>query len=403
MSNSSPKSLGQKIWRVISGFEIAVVCLVLLFLLTFFGTIEQKWIGLYAVIQKYFDIDSFLVFPSRGDGKFIFFPLPGAYWVIVLLSINMFCGGLIRARKGWKTVGVLIAHFSILFMLIAGAVSSLSKVEGSMTMFQGEKSDFAQKFHTTTIEVAKIDEKGNRLAPKIIPSSALSEMRKEDILNAEFPEGGFTMDVTGMHHSSNILEDNKKNERTDEDGPVVDGFFLREVEYNKDNELANMAGCYATVKDKEGNEIQKLILWMGNTSPVSFGHDGQRYSVLLTMEVWPMPFKVELHKSVGEYYPGTGRPSTFESTISKVADGQREDYKIFMNNPMRHGGFTLFQANWQDTGGRPLSGFTIVTNPSDKWPEYSLYVATVGLLIHFLFMLFRFAGGSSRSRKSKES
>jgi hypothetical protein len=42
MSNSSPKSLGQKIWRVISGFEIAVVCLGLLFLLTFFGTIEQN-------------------------------------------------------------------------------------------------------------------------------------------------------------------------------------------------------------------------------------------------------------------------------------------------------------------------------------------------------------------------
>ena len=161
-----------------------------------------------------------------------------------------------------------------------------------------------------------------------------------------------------------------------------------------------MAGCYATVKDKEGNEIQELILWMGNPSPVSFVHNEQRYLVTLTMEIWPMPYEVELHKSVGEYYPGTRKASTFESTITKVANDQREDYKIFMNNPMRHGGFTLFQANWSDTGGKPFSGFAIVTNPSDKWPEYSLYVATVGLLIHFLLMLFRFAGGSSRSRKS---
>ena len=161
-----------------------------------------------------------------------------------------------------------------------------------------------------------------------------------------------------------------------------------------------MAGCYATVKDKEGNEIQELILWMGNPSPVSFVHNKQRYLVTLTMEIWPMPFEVELHKTVGEYYPGTRKASTFESTITKVANDQREDYKIIMNHPMRHGGFTLFQANWSDTGGKPFSGFAIVTNPSDKWPEYSLYAATVGLLIHFLFMLFRFAGGSSRSRKS---
>ncbi|MDA7881570.1 cytochrome c biogenesis protein ResB [Akkermansiaceae bacterium] len=402
MSQPGNKTLGQKIWRVISGFEIAVVCLALLFLLTFFGTIEQKWVGLYAVIQKYFDIDSFLVFPSRGDGKFIFFPLPGAYWVMVVLSINMFCGGLIRARKGWRTVGVLISHFAILFMLIAGAVSSLSKVEGQMSVYQGEISDYAQKYHTTTIEVAKYDDKGNRMAPKIVPSKTLRALKRGDVLHAEFPEEEFTMDITGMLGSSNLFLE-KSTERIKEDGPVVDGFFIREAEYNKNNELANMAGCYVTVKDKQGEEIQELILWMGNPSPVSFVHNGQRYAVTLTMEVWPMPFEVELHKTIGEYYPGTRKASSFESTITKVANDHREDYKIIMNHPMRHGGFTLFQANWSDTGGRPFSGFAIVTNPSDKWPEYSLYVATVGLLIHFLIMLFRFGGGRSNPRKSAES
>ena len=390
MSKFSEKNLGQKIWRVISGFEIAVICLALLFLLTFFGTIEQKWIGLYAVIQKYFDIDSFLVFPTRGDGKFIFFPLPGAYWVMVVLSINMFCGGLIRARKGLKTVGVLISHFAILFMLVAGAVSSISKVEGQMSVYQGEKSDYAQKYHTTTIEVAGFDDDGNRLAPKIIPSKALRSMRKGDVLHAEFPEEGFTVDVTGMVIASNLFLE-RTAEKIEEDGPTVDGFFLREAEYNKDNELANMAGCYATVKDKDGNEIQELILWMGNPSPVSFVHDEKRYVVTLTMEIWPMPYEVELHKSVGEYYPGTRKASHFESTITKVVDDKREDFRIYMNHPMRHGGFTLFQANWSDTGGKPFSGFAIVTNPSDKWPEYALWTALLGLLIHFLIMLTYFA------------
>ena len=43
-------SLGQRIFRIAAGFEIAVVCLSLLFLLTFFGTIEQRWFGLWTTI-----------------------------------------------------------------------------------------------------------------------------------------------------------------------------------------------------------------------------------------------------------------------------------------------------------------------------------------------------------------
>jgi len=156
MSDSTQKSrpsLAARIFRILAGYEIAVICLSLLFLLTFFGTIEQKWFGLWATIHKYFDISSLIVLPTLGNGKAIFLPLPGAYWVIVVLGINMLCGAIIRARKGWKKFGVLLSHCSILFMLIAGAVSSVSKEEGHMRVLQGEKSDYAQKLFKHDIEI----------------------------------------------------------------------------------------------------------------------------------------------------------------------------------------------------------------------------------------------------------
>jgi len=116
-----------------------------------------------------------------------------------------------------------------------------------------------------------------------------------------------------------------------------------------------------------------------------------------------MPFKVELHKSVGEYYPGTQKPSWFQSDVTKVDGANRESYEIIMNEPMRHGGYTLYQARWTppppgETARR--SGFAIVENPSDKWPEYSLWIAIAGLLIHFLMMLVRFIDSATRSSKS---
>ena len=402
MSKAPPKTLGQKVFRVLAGFEIAIICLTLLFLLTFFSTLEQQWIGLYGTIKKYFDINSFFVVPRNSDEKIIFFPLPGAYWVMLVLTINMILGGLIRARKGWKTLGVLVSHFSIVFMMIAGGVSSLSKVEGMMVVNEGEKSDYAQQYNKPTIEVFKFDEKGLPMAPLVIPAKSLSSLRPTDTLTANFPEDGFSMEITGYYAASNLFKATNEA-RGEEDGPAVDGFFLREAQWDITNELANMAGCYASVKNKDGKEIAKLILWMGNPSHVSFSHDGHRYGVRLVAEVWPMPFEVELHKSVGKYYPGTRKASWFQSDITKVAKDQREDYEIFMNNPMRHGGYTLFQAQWSDAGTKPYSGFAIVSNPSDQWPKYALYLATLGLLGHFTYMLVRFAGGSSRQRKTSDS
>ena len=398
---SSEMSPGKRAFRILSGFELAVVCLSLLFVLTFFGTIEQKWFGLWATIHKYFDIESIYVVPSNGDGKFIFFPLPGAYWVIVVLSVNMFLGGIIRARKGWKKAGTLVSHFAILFMLIAGAVSSVTKEEGHMRVLQGEQSDYAQKLFKHDIEIFKYDENGAREQPVIVRSKHIKTLGPKDKLNATFEKFDFTLQVDHFLPVAELALDSPSSPAP-EGVEVVDGFFLAETEKNIQQEEANTPGCYVTVKDKSGGPIQRLVLWAGNPYPVSFTHEGQRYGVTYLMEVWPMPFMVELHKTIGEDHPGTGIPRWFQSNITKIDGKQREDHTIIMNEPARHGGYTLYQAGYTKAaeGETPSSTFAVVKNPSDRWPEYALYASTFGLLIHFITMLFRFTGGS-RPKKLK--
>ena len=39
---------------------------------------------------------------------------------------------------------------------------------------------------------------------------------------------------------------------------------------------------------------------------------------------------------------------------------------------------------------RLFSVFEVVKNPADKWPEYALYIITVGLVVHFGLMLILF-------------
>jgi hypothetical protein len=121
------------------------------------------------------------------------------------------------------------------------------------------------------------------------------------------------------------------------------------------------------------------------------------------MEIWPMPFEVELHKTFGENHPGTEIPSWFQSNIVKVDGPDRADYEIVMNEPARHGGYTLYQAGFTRAaeGETPSSTFAVVNNPSDKWPEYALWASAAGLLFHFMAMLVRFIGGSAKKGRSQ--
>jgi hypothetical protein len=74
-----------------------------------------------------------------------------------------------------------------------------------------------------------------------------------------------------------------------------------------------------------------------------------------------------------------------------------------MNEPMRYEGLTFFQASYGPPGAGPgqkmYSVFEVVKNPADKWPEYSLYVVTFGMLVTFLTKLGGYLAASSRKKR----
>ena len=385
-----------------AGFELATICLLLLFAATFFGTLEQTQVGLYLTLQKYFDMEALFIIPEL-NGKIIPLPLPGTFWVCAVLCVNLTLGGLVRIRKGWKTVGVLIAHFSMIFLMVAGAVSQVSKKEGVMHVYQGDRSDYARSYTEPSIEIYPPGEDGERTRPYVVKSEHFDGLDPDERLTIRLPELPFDLVVSGFRRSSELLQlsrfkEQHKGER------VVDGFFLQERPRVQQEE-ANLTGCYLTVQDKEGNSLQELLLHyngMPFPTPVTAMVEGKRYEFSLTRWIWPMPFEVELDKTLGEYWPGTEAPSWFQSDITKVEDDLRKKYSIVMNKPMRHEGITLYQASWAPPapGGRPSSGFAIVQNPSDQWPKWSLYIASFGLMLHFGMKLFRFLSSSLPSKKT---
>jgi len=392
------RSLGGRIFDVLSGFGLATILLVLLGLLTWFATLEQVEHGLYPTLNKYFDWRSVFLLPEI-KGKIVPLPLPGGYWVGVVLLINLTLGGVIRIRKGWKHVGNLIAHFGIIFMLVAGGVAHHFSERGNMAIGEGEASNTAEDYFEYVIEVAEIKD-GKADSIHLIRGEYLTDLEAGKNRLFRFPKLPFDLEIGG--YLTNALPVSI-TERAPEQGQLkADNYYLMERP-GEINAEANAAACYARVVRRDKSISAPFILAGASFHPFTVEQDGRTFTVDMRKRLWPMPFKVKLDEFTAEFHPGTMKPSKFVSKITRVENSGEAKVTIQMNEPMRYEGLTFFQASYGPQGAAPgqkmFSVFEVVRNPADKWPEYSLYVVTFGMLVTFLTKLGGHLAATSRRKR----
>lgn len=416
MNAPSRKSLPARVFQFFSGFGLATTLLVLLMAMTWMATLEQVLYGLYPTLQKYFDYRNWYVFPDAGifNGDLIgkkLPPLPGGYWICALLVVNLTLGGLIRMRKGWKTAGVLLAHFGIVFMIVAGGVAQLKEERGVMMLSEEENgplpktADFANSLTETTIEITEVKD-GQPAGPvRFIRETYYADLGPNDRRTVKLPDLPFDLELQGYIQNARAISTLSAAPERGE--PVVDGWFLYSLKPGKDTEL-DTPGIHARAKPHDGGEAPIFLLVSTDPgvfeprAPVTVRAAGRTFIVRLDKRVWPVPFQVTLVDARAEYYPNTTRPKLFESDIIRTENGHDTKHFIEMNAPMRQGGLTFFQRTMMSNPGganreATISGFEVVRNPSDKWPEYSIYVSGFGLCLHFLIKLgsFLFRGKSN--------
>lgn len=396
--NNSDKPAWQRVFDFLSGFKLATVLLLLLMLLTWLGTLEQIDRGLHDTLKKYFSSETLLVIPEIG-GRTVPVILPGVYWVSALLFLNLVLGGIVRIRKGWRTIGVLISHAGILFLLLGAFVTHHRSERGNMAVGEGDSSNVAKSYYDYVIEVAEIRD-GKPVAVHVIGSEHLAKLETSQVRKFLLPKLPFDLEVTGYREHCQPAAASQR--APDAGQPVVDGYWLMDMEAEVSAER-NLAGCYAKLLPRDGGDRQVFLLPAASFHPFTARIGERVFTIDLHKSLWKMPFTVRLEDFKAEFYPGTRKPANYESLITRIEDGREEKIDIRMNEPMRHKGLTFFQASWGPQGAAPgtplFSVFEVVRNPADKWPEWSLYVVAFGLAVHFLIKLALFLFALTR-RKS---
>ncbi|MCC6672952.1 MAG: cytochrome c biogenesis protein ResB [Planctomycetes bacterium] len=384
---------------------LACALLIVLFVLTYVGTIAQIDLGLHEAQKRYFD--AFFVATPIGPMLEPFgihlpeffdrlrLPLPGGQLVLILLGLNLIWGGIVRMRQGVATAGILVAHIGLVWMFVAGGVEYLYSDKGALSVYEGDtKSTFVDHYAwEIAIQERVADGKVREL---VVPAERFDRLHPQQKAIFHHDSLPFVLEVTRFVRNS---QPSVATSATPAGVPVVDGFYLREIEPSTTAE-SNTAGVYVRLMDKETRTVTPGILWgmpMGDRMeylPWTVTSGKRQIDLVLRKKTYPLPFAIRLTKFSKENHPGITMARAFSSKVVKIEGENETGVLISMNEPLRHKGYTLFQSSWfpQDEAyrGPVASVFSVVRNPADQWPLYSCLIIAVGLVFHFGRKLLRF-------------
>ncbi|HEX2852338.1 MAG TPA: cytochrome c biogenesis protein ResB [Opitutaceae bacterium] len=370
--------------------KLTVVLLALGILLIFAGTLAQVNLGIWAVQKQFFQ--SFIAIWHIGK---LYVPIPGGYLVGGLLLINLIAAHIYRFQLTWKKAGIQLTHLGVILLLVGELLSGLWQETYTMRIVEGQTANYSE--HERDFELAVVDTTDAKFDDVVaIPESLLADGR-----TVQHPKLPFRV-VTKLHYPNAALA-----RRTGQSSaPVVQNLATAGIGTQlettslpltyKENER-NIPAAFVELIGTGGS----LGTWLVSPdlgAPQSFSHDGRTWKLALRQTRAYKPFAITLREVRHDVYPGTDIPKNFSSRVRLTTlDGSDDrDVLIYMNNPMRHGGYTFYQ-HQMDAGHR-TTVLQAVRNPSWAIPYLACALMTLGLLWQFCFHLFGFVGKRHKLR-----
>lgn len=355
-----------KLGRRLGRPDILFWALPYLMILIFIGTIAQKYMGLYDAQKMFFS-------------SFVFYwnmiPFPGGYSVLGILTLNMICKFIFLSPWTKPKLGINITHFSIIVFFIGGFITALTIKEGYIAIGEGQNNYEIADYHK---RVLSLENDKDHIA---IPFYDLMDRKSID---KNIP---FTLTIINSCRNTAIRPRDIENPNTNRKGAaaMVDLTCAKPFIENERN-IAGATYIISNAKNHDHNGIY-IVFETRETYDVIDG-----YTIKLDREKRPLPFSVTLNRFQRDVYPGTNMPKNYESRVT-IHDGDIQWPAIIsMNEPLRYGGYTFYQASTLiDQDGQPISVLSVVTNKGWIFPYISGVLMALGLIVHLMIRRRKYA------------
>ena len=368
-----------KFLKIIMSPKVFSYTLIWLIILVFFGTIAQKNIGLYASQMKYFSSYYFLFLG--------FIPLPGGRLVLLLMTVNLFSSMFKRNLWQLKKIGIIIVHLGGLLLLAGGGLTAYFSSEGNMVIAEGESSNYVDDYHNMELAFVNNSLKDS-LEYTVVDESLLYEGSRFQIFD-EGPE------IYIISNIKNVRIENRISPADSIYKGLLEKFVLLPKKPEPENTQNRPALIYKIQGTSNGSDgIYGLFLGQGLNDP--FKINDQIFHSEYRRERTYVPFNIELIDFEKIMHPGTNVAKSFSSDVNLIENDIPRRTLIKMNEPLRHKGYTFFQASFIDDSDVETTVLATVKNYGRLFPYISSIIMSIGLLIHLLLMIPKMV-----NRKSK--
>lgn len=395
----------QWVYQTLSSIRLTIFLLSASTLLIFLGTLDQVHYGIYHTQQKYFE-HAFVVwqYPQQfiygASLQWLKLPMPGGYFLGPLLIANLSVAHFRYFRPSWKKVGIPFIHAGIVILLLGQLWTQVRQIDYFLWLGEGDRGNFVEAFHLDEfVIIDKSDEEKDRVYAWDISALSRSNATLE---HSELP---FEMDVLWFVRNAAIFE------RSQATNPYPQMPFNRGLGAERDYVALAMPPTFAEgernitsavvrLNAEEGpigtwlvSNIFRQTLPLREFFPVQgFEYQGREYELAIRFKRAYLPAELELLEFRHDRYPGTEIPFNFSSEmrIHETEAGTSRDTLIYMNNPLRYGGLTFYQASFADEDTKSM--LQVVANPARWIPYLASLVITIGLVLQFMISLFVHAG-----------
>jgi len=328
------------------------------------GTISQRYIGLYQSQNLFL-------------GNYIFWlgsvPLPGAYFTLGLIGVSLVVKLVLKSPWKKSRLGVIIAHSSILVLLVGALVTDLFRQEGYMILGPGDTESTVYDYHARELAILKNG--------KWLLSVPQSQLRQGNIIS--HPSLPFSLRINAYYPNS-VLSPLTTSVSLAH-GPAKN-FSLNFAPLNSEDADNNSGAVFevsGTLSQQDGVYIASEYL----AEPSVILEKSDHYEIILRHEQRELPFSVHLIRFEKSDYPGTDMARSYKSQITVKEGTLAWDTSIEMNQPLRHLGYTFYQSSFLEKDGKQYTVLAVVKNIGALFPYIAIASLCTGLLLHLVGML----------------
>ncbi len=369
MFTKMKKLLAWKNFKKLADLKITFVCLMLLFVLTLWGTFYQYNYGLYAAQKKFFHSWFFLFLD--------FIPFIGAKTVLLVLFVNLLAASLFRYKFKLNKLGILTIHYGLLFLILSSFYTHYASRESVIVFEEGEELNYSLDYFDSELVVYVEKAMGIR---EVVAYDFNSIQDGEDFYLPKF-----NLRITPIYFYSHSTPGNFDDQAKNASG--INSLLFLPLPKERESTLP---GGVFRIKQAEYGVDERILLWEGERDALALEWGGRTHYFKIQRKHYPLPFSVKLREFEKKEHFGTSIAKVYQSEILYRKGDEDYPALIAMNEPFRSDGYTLFQSSFSvDESGNERSVLATVKNRGYYLPYAASLIISLGLLIHFLIALLK--------------